>query len=132
MPFSPHNIHLFDIDNLKLLQIHKHADLTLTLSSTPTLHDIDIFYVGEKEIRIIRSVASKWKEVATRLYFEPNHIALIEKNHPHDCESACREVFSEWILGHGRKPISWITLLKALNESEFSEMARELETFLSQ
>lgn len=106
--------------------------MTLTLSSTPTLHDIDIFHVGEKEIRIIQDVASKWKRVATRLHFKPSDIARIDTNHPRDCESACREVFSEWMLGHGRKPISWRTLVKALNESKFSEMARELETFLSQ
>ena len=41
-------------------------------------------------------------------------------------------VFSEWLEGKGRKPITWATLIMVLKDSaEFSKIAHDLEIILS-
>ena len=40
-------------------------------------------------------------------------------------------VFNEWLQGNGRKPTTWNTVIKALEEADLSELAGELKIVLS-
>ena len=82
-------------------------------------------------MRVIKQAAAKWEAVATRLYFEINDMARIEKDVHYQSIDACRAVFKEWLQGNGRKPTTWNTVIKALEEADLSELAGELKIVLS-
>ena len=96
----------------------------------PRLHQLDLIEGNGKIVKLIRAVASKWERLATRLYFEVNDISRIKRDRQ-ECEDACREVCCEWLLGEGRKPVTWATLLTALEEAELSEVAKDLKVIIS-
>ena len=81
-------------------------------------------------MRIIDTVASKWDRIAIRLHFNGHDISRIERDHKESVVRACRTMFSEWLEGKGRKPISWNTLIKTLKEADYSELASEVEAVL--
>lgn len=70
-----------------------------------------------------------WEEVATALHFEPNDILRIGKD-KHQAKDACRTVFIEWLQGKGRDPITWETVIKALDEVQQGELAKDLREVL--
>ena len=82
-------------------------------------------------MRVIKQAAAKWEAVATRLYFEINDIIRIKRDVHYQSIDACRTVFSEWLHGNGRKPTTWNTVIKVLEEADLSELAGELKIVLS-
>lgn len=80
---------------------------------------------------MIRRVAAKWEDVATSLYFEGYEIQSIQRDQHYQTRNACRAMFIEWLRGEGRKPTTWNTLIKALEEAELSEVANDLRDELS-
>lgn len=102
------------------------GDQRLSRSAKPTLHQLDLVEGNGRTVRVIRCVAASWEQVAARLHFEPSDISRIERDNPNQCQAACQKMFSEWLAGESLKPISWNTLIKALNEADFSEIASDL------
>ena len=80
-------------------------------------------------MRIIKSIAAKWKVVAIHLDFDPtgNTIVLIGTHHPLDPEACCTEMMMEWLGGRGRQPANWATLVRVLRDAEFSVLAGDVE-----
>ena len=68
--------------------------------------------------------------MALRLHFNHSDISKIDRDH-RTCSQACQTMFGEWLEGKGRKPITWNTLLTALREAEFSELASDVETIIA-
>lgn len=81
-------------------------------------------------MKVIERVAPKWEQFATRLYFEGHDIIRIKRDSHHQSLDASRQVVMEWQMGKGRKPTTWATLFKALNETDLAEVSRDLETIL--
>lgn len=81
-------------------------------------------------VRVIEQSAAKWERVATRFYFESCDIGRIKKDH-NECYEACQTVFTEWLNGRGREPITWDTLIVTLNEAGLSELATDVGLVLS-
>ena len=79
---------------------------------------------------MIKRIASRWDDVATRLHFDLDVIKCIKKDNHYINNPSCREMFSMWLKGEGRQPADWETLIKALREAEFSELAEEVQTTL--
>ena len=108
-----------------------HADFPTT-SSLPKLHHLNhIKGSNGKTVKVIKQAAAKWESVATSLHFESHDINCIRKDYPQQSVDACRTVFNEWLQGYGRKPTTWNTVIKALEEAELSELAGELKVVLS-
>ena len=86
-----------------------------------------------KSVRVIDKVAHKWDEFAMMLHFEGDDIKRIQREcrgHDDSTRQASRQVITEWKNGTGRKPATWATLIKALNEAKLSETAEELKFIL--
>ena len=98
-------------------------------STTPKLHELDLIKSETLTVTVLKTVASKWERVATRLYFDSHDIERIKKDN-RECMDACRSVFSEWLEGNGRRPTIWQTLIEVLKEADFSEIASDLEDVL--
>ena len=82
-------------------------------------------------VKVIERIAASWKRVATTLHFEGHEINIIDTDHDRRSENACRKLFTEWLDGKGRQPKTWGTVLSALNEAGFGEVASDLSDALS-
>ena len=102
----------------------------LDAAPQPKLHHLDLFEASGKIVKVIENAAAKWEEVATRLYFESHDISRIRKDYHQQTIEACRTVFIEWLQGKGRKPTTWDTVIKALEEADLSELAGDLKVVL--
>ena len=100
-------------------------------SYTPEFHELDLFERHGKKLELIKHIAGKWERVATRLHFPPETIEVTTRDYCHQCDAACRSMFTRWLNGEGRKPITWGTLIIALNEADLSSVAQELDKMIS-
>ena len=98
----------------------------LNLTSKPRLYELDLIKGNGKTVKVISRVAAKWETVATRLHFEGHDIERIEKDHHNQSLDACRTMFIEWLEGNCRKPTTWKTVIKVLEEAELAEVASDL------
>ncbi len=101
------------------------------LQKAPELHQLQYMEVkdssGTSAIQVIDEVAHQWEKVALSLHFKEYTIQSISKNHPKDCETACLDMFTKWLLGNPntRQPITWQTLIESIGETN-SQLAHEL------
>ena len=96
------------------------AQLTMIKSTT-----------GEK-VKIIDSLASKWKELGDLLDFDPEGrtLELIEANNQQKGPVACcREMFVTWLKGKGREA-TWKVLIELLGDIDQLELAKKVEMAL--
>ena len=100
-----------------------------SLTSKPRLYQLDHIKIDGKTIKVISRVAANWETVATRLHFEGHEIRSISRDNQYIVE-ACREVFIQWLQGKGRAPTTWATIIKALEEADFSEVTNDLKKIL--
>lgn len=103
---------------------------TITLSSQPELHHLDLIEGSGKTVRVIKESAAKWESIATRLYFDSHDISRIRKDYHLQSYEACQTVFIEWLDGNGRKPATWDTLIHVLNEADLSVLATDLKVVI--
>lgn len=93
----------------------------------PKLHQLDFLERNGRTVRVIKKIAAAWDEVALCLHFEASNISRIERDHHQQSVQASRAVFSEWLEGRGRQPITWQTLIMALKEAELQTVSSDLE-----
>ena len=103
---------------------------SLSLDSTPKLHQLVYLKRNDKIFRVIKRVAANWEDVALQLHFEGYDIDAIARDANHKTESACRTMFTKWLKGEGRKPTTWKTLITVLDEADLSVVAEELSGLL--
>ena len=117
-----------------LATYYYYASTIITAERKPALHELDLLKSSKKTVRVINTIAHKWDEVATRLYFEVHDIKRIQQDCPLQVRKASREMIMEWLEGEGslRKPITWATLIEALNEAELSEVAKDIVSILQE
>ena len=96
----------------------------------PTLAQLKIMKTatGEK-IKIIESVAPKWKELGDLLDFDPEGrtLELIEAKEQKDPVACCREMFVTWLKGKGREA-TWEVLIELLDDIDQAELAKQVKT----
>lgn len=98
--------------------------------SMPELHEIDHMEGNGKVVKVIESVAARWERVAIRLEFNHHIVERIKRDSHHQSIPSCQTMFTEWLDGNGRQPVNWQTLITALQEADFSELANDLQVVL--
>ena len=86
---------------------------------------------GEK-IKIIESVAPKWKELGALLDFDPEGrtLELIEANNKlKGPVASCQEMFVTWLQGKGMEA-TWKVLIEHLDDINQSEFAKRVKSAL--
>lgn len=84
-----------------------------------------------RTVKVIERTTAYWERVAVRHHFEGYEIDNIAADY-HQKEDACRKMFSEWLEGKGRQPKTWTTVVSALNEASFIEVASDLSDALTE
>lgn len=97
------------------------------MSSLPKLHQIDCIEGNGKVVKVIRSTAAEWEQVATRLHLDHHIIEHIKRDNHYQTVPCCHKIFEEWLDGAGQQPATWKTLIIALEEANFSELANDLQ-----
>lgn len=92
------------------------------MTNPPTLPEIFRLKVGQ-------SIGAKYHKLGVFLLNDDNGARLDSFEHQYcrDPEQICRKIFSEWLQGNGRRPVTWETLIITLRESELSTLADEIE-----
>ena len=85
---------------------------------------------GGKAIRVIKSIAYKWEQLAYGLHFGPEEVETIRRDTFHQTEPACEEVLGHWLRGEHRTPVTWGTLIQSLKDADFTVLAGDLEAAL--
>ena len=84
-------------------------------------------------IKIIDTVAFKWKAIGDQLEFDEfgsnlNTIQVKNNNDPQEC---CREMFQLWLKGSGVRPCSWRKLIELLEDCDFEVLAGQVNAIIS-
>ena len=74
-------------------------------------------------------VAARWNKLAIQLDFPHYKIETIERDSK-DCENAVDKMIFHWLSGSARLPVTWRTLLEALQDAEFTALAADLKAVL--
>lgn len=94
------------------------------------LHLLRLNAEDGKEVRIVNRVAYKFQEVAYALKFEPGDCQAALRTTNNDYHQACLKIFEKWLDGEGPEgpeSATWATLIQALEDADFRELARELK-----
>ena len=104
----------------------------LLLESKPTMNDLSFLRCGSKELDIITEVASMCNTFGYLLNLD-RHTVNIEWNVPGvNAHSKCQNVVGHWLDGKGTKgkdgkPVTWTTLIEALQRLRKHWLADSLE-----
>lgn len=82
------------------------------------------------EIKIISTVAARWKTLGSLLDFSVAALANIESSRQ-DVESFCHELLSRWLQGATKGPVTWEKLVEAINNARYGVLAQQLREGLS-
>ena len=102
----------------------------------PTLRDLLCFKYNDisgtqHKIHIIDTVASCWRRLGLALNICDYHLDNIEHNHG-NVEDRCQTMLKEWIQGTvGDGPVTWETLVEAIDDARYGELAQQLKRVLS-
>ena len=100
------------------------------LDSRPELRELHILSRDDKTVRIRDGAASKWKDLAIQLNFQPGTINIIQSDSYYRSEDAFDMVMSRWLNGGGRHPVTWKTLIRALEDIDLNVLAQDVQQTL--
>ena len=77
-------------------------------------------------------IGVKWREFGTFILKDNNgsKMATLQEKYQNDANKINHEIFSRWLRGEGRMPISWETLTKLLKEIQLKTLADEINAEL--
>ena len=86
-----------------------------------------------KRIKIIETVAPKWKTLGFQLEFDEfgSKLDTIKAKNNNDPEECCREMFQHWLKGSGVRPCSWRKLIELLEDCDFEVLAEQVNSCFS-
>ena len=86
-----------------------------------------------KRIKIIETVAPKWKTLGFQLEFDEfgSKLDTIKAKNNNDPEECCREMFQHWLKGSGVGPCSWRKLIELLEDCDFEVLAEQVNSYFS-
>ena len=103
------------------------------VGNKPTMDQLCVLTArDESEIRIIETVADEdWGRMAVALGFDHPTRVNIALQASLEAVTACRDMFDRWLEGgENLKPATWSILMKCLEESGFTDMARKVNEFM--
>ena len=102
----------------------------------PTLPELLCFKYNDisgtqHKIHIIDTVASRWRRLGLALHISDYHLDNIEHNR-HHVENWCQTMLNDWLRGTvGDGPVTWETLVEAIDDARYGELAQQLKRVLS-
>jgi len=82
-----------------------------------------------RRIQLISTVQTNFAALGLTLNLHYSIIESIEQRN-YSQEISCTKILSHWLKGNGRTPVTWKTLLEALRDCAFMQLAEDLEKAL--
>ena len=103
------------------------SSLIALLGIKPKLSELQLLkFPDGKELRIIDTVAPKWKQVAIALDFDGPRIETIDMGARYMPGDACLKMFIDWLSrGHD---LTWDSLIQSLKAANLTETANLLRS----
>ena len=111
-------------------QVEISPNVSLHLDSKPTLRQLGCLKLNNQRIKVIERVGSNWEFLADQLGIESHIIDTIKMESHHQVNSACREMFAKWLKGFGCRPITWRTVIDALDDAGLCAVVLELNNII--
>ncbi len=106
-------------------------NFSVTADQVSTLENIK-FEGQNKQHYISDQIGSKYREFGTFLLEDHNGAKVQEiQRERHEFYWINYEIFSRWLLGEGRQPVSWVTLIGVLRDIGKSTLADDIEAKLA-
>ena len=103
----------------------------LSLSSNVTLPKLLKFIRADgKVVNIPEEIATNYVQFGAFLLDDEKGVRVnnIAHRSPNDAERINTEILKEWLIGRGKKPVTWATLVDVLHDIKLSTLARDIET----
>ena len=119
--------HIMLASNIIWLSLYPHT----SADDKPGLHDLlYMSYTGEDgrdvQVRLMQQVRPHWRELAIALKFPQHEIAIMESK-----DNPVYYLLSEWLRGANQekdpRPVTWKTLIEALQHADIQEEATILK-----
>ena len=111
------------------------------LGETVQLGDLTCFKYKDpsgktKRLYVIEEMGPRWKDVGKALKFSPAELQNIDITNRQNPEECCDSLMTKWISGfvsqREKQPLTWATLLEAMEDSRLGDLAGKLESLLKQ
>jgi len=79
------------------------------------------------EIGIIERTSPNWDYLGLGLDFESHVLQTINQNAFHQADRACMNLLQAWLQGRGKQPVTWRTLIQALEKANIPELVQKLK-----
>ena len=88
----------------------------------------------ENKLKIIQSTSKYYEKLAMFLLDDDNCdiVDCLKEEYHNNPEKIVTAVYKKWLVGTGRKPVTWQTLVGVLREIELNILAKDIETALNQ
>ena len=95
----------------------------------PTLPELLKFPCKERCINVPEEIGSEYTSFGILLLEDDNgsRIRDIANKHRDDGKKIAIEILQEWLVGKGRQPVTWQTLVEVLKDAGFSELAKDIK-----
>ena len=95
----------------------------------PELHQLQLMKGRGQTLRVMESIAPRWKQLAIALGFDQSRINSIKQNSHYKTEDACLSMLMRWQNGeHDLKPYTWANLILALQACGERALANSLKS----
>ena len=113
-------------ENLRVEPRPKRCWRLLRANTRPTMQQLDILKYRGGRVKIMDQISHRWHKVAIHLGFDSHEISNIKQSSLLNPEDACMTMFIKWLEG-GKKRPTWKTLVQALTDAGFQELAVEIQ-----
>lgn len=96
-------------------------------ATIPEMQQLQLIKHGAVQVRIMDKISYRWQEVAIALGFKGYEIETIKQSTHHQPSDACMTMFTKWLEGGKREPVTWETLVHALTEAKFQTLAQQIQ-----
>ncbi len=98
-------------------------------SSSPTTINLQMLMSKIQSYDIYDEMGSKYRECCTFLLNDRDGAKLqaIEGRYQRDASSINHEIFSRWLQGEGRQPVTWATLVGVLQDIGMKSLADDIK-----
>ena len=79
-----------------------------------------------ERINIIREIGTKYHSLGTHLLQDKTGARVANISENRRPEEATREILRQWLEGSGQEPVTWRTLIEALDKAELHRLARDI------
>ena len=105
-----------------------------SVGHSPTFPELQHFPLRDGYINIAEEIANAYNNFGILILDDKraSKVAAIAETKHGDSVAITVEILRQWLLGKGRMPVTWLTLIKCLRDTGLNVLADDIKGALSQ